>query len=154
MKIWSAGTQRVRTNLLASLRFGFCLAWCATLLQAAPVILGVTNPPSDLDYNILLGRPTDRSMAVSILSSKDLEVYVAYGLQAGLYPNLTATNQVAAGAPSVITLEPLAAGQPYYYRLYYRGPGGGSFSAGAERSFHTCRAPGDACKLALRSSRG
>ncbi len=102
-----------------------------------------TNKQTDISYNVQLGRPTDRSIALSILSSNDLEVCVAYGMQAGNYPNLTATNQVGAGTPAVITLEPLTAGQQYYYRLYYRLPGGGGFSAGAERSFHTQRSPSD-----------
>jgi phosphodiesterase/alkaline phosphatase D-like protein len=102
-----------------------------------------TNAQGGVSYNVLLGRPTDQSIALSILSSNNLEVYVAYGAQSGVYTNLTATNYVAAGAPAVITLEPLTADQQYFYRLYYRVPGGTAFSAGADCSFHTQRVPGD-----------
>ncbi len=104
----------------------------------------VTNNTSDgISYNVLLGRPTDHSIAVSILSSNNLDVYIAYGTLAGVYSSQTATNSVAAGTPTVITLEALAPGQQYYYRLYYRLSGGGAFSAAADRPFHTQRTSGD-----------
>jgi sugar lactone lactonase YvrE/formylglycine-generating enzyme required for sulfatase activity/phosphodiesterase/alkaline phosphatase D-like protein len=103
-----------------------------------------SNALDSVYYNVLLGRPTDRSIAVSIVSSNDLEAYIAYGTQAGAYGSQTATNSLVAGTPAVITLDSLTAGQQYYYRLYYRLPGGGTFSAGADRSFHTQRPAGDA----------
>ena len=101
-----------------------------------------TNSPTNVYYNVLLGRPTDNSIALSLLASNDLECYIAYGTQAGIYPNTTATNSLEAGAPMTVTLQPLVADHQYYYRLYYRVPGGGSFRAGADRPFHTQRAPG------------
>ena len=102
-----------------------------------------SSAPDTNTCNVLLGRPTDHSIAVSILSSNDLEVCVAYGTLSGLYGSQTATNTVVAGVPTVITLDSLSSGQNYYYRVYTRQPGGGSFSAGAEHSFHTQRATGD-----------
>ena len=111
-----------------------------------------TNNPSDgIDYNVLLGRPTDHSIAVSILSSNSLDVYVAYGTLAGVYSSQTVTNSVAAGTPTVITLDALTAGQQYYYRLYYRVAGGGAFSAASDRPFHTQRASGDSFKFIIEA---
>jgi len=104
----------------------------------------VTNSAqNNIYYNVLLGRPTDHSIAVSVLSSNNLDAYIAYGTQDGVYGNQTTTNSIAAGTPAVITLDSLAAGQQYFYRLYYRRSGGGPFSAAADRPFHTQRPPGD-----------
>ena len=93
-------------------------------------------------YDVLLGRPTDRSVAASVMASADLEAYVQYGTQPGVYAAQTASTNLLAGVPGAITLASLAADAQYYYRLRYRQAGEPSFSAGAEGSFHTQRALG------------
>ncbi|MEI8206179.1 MAG: metallophosphoesterase, partial [Kiritimatiellales bacterium] len=105
----------------------------------------VTNSagsPDPFSYDIMLGRPTDHSIAVSVLSSCDLTAYVEYGSQPSGYTGRSATNSIAAGIPFVVTLDQLQADSPYYYRLCYQLPGETNFTAGAERTFHTQRAPG------------
>ena len=117
----------------------------------------VTNPPAGAGgassfvvgsgapaatYDVLLGRPTDRSIAVSVLPSANLEVYCQYGTQSGVYTAQSATTNITAGVPGVLTLAALAADTQYVYRLRYRQAGEPSFSAGAEATFHTQRAAG------------
>ena len=101
-----------------------------------------TVSPESFSYDILLGRPTDHSIAVSVLSSCDLLAYVEYGSQTGSYAGRSATNSIVAGTPVVVTLDSLQADSSYYYRLCYRLPGETNFSASAERTFHTQRAAG------------
>ena len=105
-------------------------------------VTNITVSPEPFSYDILLGRPTDHSIAVSVLSSDDLLAYVEYGSQPGGYTSQSATNSMVAGTPLVVTLDSLQADSPYYYRLRYRTTGETNFSAGAERTFRTQRAPG------------
>ena len=98
-----------------------------------------TNPVA---YDVLLGRPTDTSIAVSVLASNDLQIYFEYGTQSGVYTGQTAANSVIRGIPTVVTLSPLQANQQYYYRMRYSTTGSAPFSTGTERMFHTQRARG------------
>ncbi|MEI7899993.1 MAG: DUF1566 domain-containing protein [bacterium] len=97
---------------------------------------GTAAPP----YDVLLGRPTDSAIAVSVMPTTNLEVYVQYGMQAGIYTGQTAVTNLTAGIPGVLTLDPLLADTQHYYRLRYRALGAPDYSAGAEGSFHTQRA--------------
>jgi len=103
-----------------------------------------TNSPAPFQYDVLLGRPTDHSIAVSVLSSHDLLAYVEYGSVPGVYPYQTATNSLVAGTPWGVTLDSLQPNSIYYYRLQYRASGETNFTAGLERTFFTQRAPGSA----------
>lgn len=109
----------------------------ATLSVDSVVI--ITNAVS---YDVLLGRPTDSSIAVSLLSSNSFFAYVEYGTQAGLYPYQTQPIAVAAGIPAVITLGSLLPDQAYVYRVRSSATGSAPFSQGIERRFQTQRAPG------------
>ncbi|HVM60366.1 MAG TPA: PKD domain-containing protein [Verrucomicrobiae bacterium] len=102
----------------------------------------VTNAVPPPYYDLMLGRPTDTSIAVSVLASNDLQVYFEYGTQSGAYPNQTPTTLVTNSAPTPITINGLLKDQQYYYRMRYSTDGGASFSAGVEHQFHTQRAPG------------
>ena len=90
----------------------------------------------------ILGRPTDRSITVSVLAAEDLESFVEYGVQPGAYAAKTAATKSASGKPFEILLEKLKPNTRYYYRLRYRRPGETAYAAGADCTFHTQRAPG------------
>jgi len=102
-------------------------------------------------YDILLGRPTDHSIALSVLSSNNLQACVEYGTQSGLYSSLTTTNSVPAASPTVLTLESLEPDTQYFYRLRYRAVGGGTFNSSPERTFRTQRAPGSSFTFAIEA---
>ena len=110
------------------------------------VAYSFTLPPSANTnlpvYDVLLGRPTDSSMAVSVLASNDIQACIEYGTKSGVYSGQTATNAVTNGIPAVITISPLLANQRYYYRLRYSMTGGEPFLAGAGRTFVTQRSRG------------
>jgi len=95
-----------------------------------------------LPFDVLLGRPTDRSIALSFLATTNLEVIVDYGTQSGLYPHQSAVFTLVAGTPYVATLSELQADTVYLYRVRYRPNGGANYSAGTEARFVTQRAPG------------
>ena len=95
-----------------------------------------------LPFDVLLGRPTDHSVALSVLATQGLEIVVDYGTQTGVYPGSSPVTTLAAGAPSVVTLDSLQADSAYVYRIRYRDPGTSSFAAAPEAGFVTQRASG------------
>lgn len=103
---------------------------------------GMGAAPFELTFTQILGRPTDRSIAVSLLSPVDIDAYVEYGESAGNYPGRTAVTTVKSGKPAEITLEGLKPNRQYYYRVQQRVAGGSAYTAGAAHDFYTQRAPG------------
>jgi hypothetical protein len=100
----------------------------------------------------LLGRPTNRSITLNIVSSSALDAYIEYGTSSGAYTNTTSTVSQAANEPIVIVIDGLTANTKYYYRLRYRvSSSGGSFSARSEHSFHTQRPTGSTFTFTITS---
>jgi len=137
-------------------------ALCAAALGAGSVPGRAEDPPrrprrgpeaspGPLDsLNAVLGRPTDRSAVLSVLSAVDLEVFVEFGREAGKYAARTPPAKAAAGVPLEIPLEGLAPDAPCHYRLRHRRPGAGEFLGGEEAVFRTRRAPGSTFTFALQ----
>ena len=94
-------------------------------------------------FDLILGRPTDSSIAVSVLSSNTIEAYLECDIQSGVYSIQTSNRLVTAGVPAVLSLGSLLPNQRYSYRLRYRAPGDALFLSGAERFFRTQRARGE-----------
>jgi hypothetical protein len=90
----------------------------------------------------LLGRPTDKSITVNAGSYKPLEIYYEYGTKSGTYTGKTAPVQLPANEPVDVLIDGLKGNTQYFYRMRYREPGGKEFTARAEHSFYTQRAPG------------
>ena len=127
-------------NLAASKRL-LNLAACTVALAAfAPAANAQFSNP--LPFDVLLGRPTDRSIAVSLLSTDAREVIVDYGTQPGNYPNQSALTALPAGVPTVITLASLQADTPNFYRVRHRAAGTTTFANAPEAGFVTQRAVG------------
>ncbi|MEI6310730.1 MAG: T9SS type A sorting domain-containing protein [Bacteroidota bacterium] len=92
--------------------------------------------------SIILGRPTDTTITASILFTQNTEYYLQYGTVSGVYTVTTTTFTSIANTPDEIDLFPLLADTKYYYKMYYRTVGVGSYIATPEYSFHTQRAIG------------
>jgi hypothetical protein len=101
-----------------------------------------SNNASPVVYDLMLGRPTDTSIAVNVLANNDLQVYCEYGTQSGVYTGKTATNFITNDVPTALTIGQLQANQRYYYCLCYSTNNGASFGAGTEHTFVTQRARG------------
>ncbi|MCX5632360.1 MAG: metallophosphoesterase family protein [Phycisphaerae bacterium] len=86
--------------------------------------------------SLVLGRPTDKSVVVSILSAEEFDGYIEYGTSSGNYTNKTDAVIISAGKPTEIILNKLQPNTQYFYRLK------NSAKAEPEYSFHTQRAVG------------
>ena len=107
---------------------------------------GPTTLPAEVaalePLSMVLGRPTDKSVMVSVLAAETREGYVEYGRAPGDYTGKTGLAKFPAAAPTEVLLGGLDRDRPYFYRLQHREPGHAEFAAGPEHSFHTQRAPG------------
>jgi hypothetical protein len=93
--------------------------------------------------SLVLGRPTDRSIVVSVLSADDREGYLEYGPDGGHSASRTDLVKLPAGTPVDLLLNPLDRNVRYFYRLQHRKHGDSAFTASQEHSFHTQRLPGN-----------
>ncbi|MBL8173188.1 MAG: metallophosphoesterase family protein [Bryobacterales bacterium] len=92
-------------------------------------------------FDLILTRPTNRSVTASILAYDNLEGFMEYGARPGVYPGRTARFQLSKGEPRQVVLEALQPDTRYYYRLRHRTPGASGFAESAQWTFHTQRAP-------------
>ena len=118
------------------------LAGCSgktATVKVDPVVV----PSSDKGMSVILGRPTNSSVTISILFDQPSEVYWEYGTIPGSYPSRTATFNTVKDTPLEADFSGLIPNTKYYYRTCSRSSGsGGSFQTGSENSFQTQRAPG------------
>ncbi len=108
-----------------------------------------STPP--LQASEILGRPTTRSIAVSMVPAEPLEAYIEVGTAPGVYSIQTTPAVYSAGTPFVISVDGLSANTGYVYRVRWRRPGSADFLAATEHSFHTQRAVGSTFRFTLQA---
>ncbi|MBL9209507.1 MAG: hypothetical protein JNL92_03515, partial [Opitutaceae bacterium] len=106
------------------------------------LFLAAAARAAEFPGTIVLGRPTNESVAGNLLTSTALSAYVEYGTQPGVYPAQTAAVALAAGVPQEIVLAGLRGNSRHYYRIRFRASESAAFEASPEYSFMTQRAPG------------
>ena len=112
----------------------------ASLLAVMLCSLLLPVSSSAQNYNIILGRPTESSVTISILFDQPAEVYWEYGTIPGSYTSSTTTQIATLNTPLEADLAGLAPDTRYYYRTRYRLAGAsGNFLSSPEYSFHTQR---------------
>lgn len=114
------------------------------LALAGPAGLSPAQESESFGGNIVLGRPTDRSITASVLFTSDQDtVYLEYGEQPGALAGRTPPQaNVRAGEPYEEIIGGLQPDRRYYYRVRSKAAGQDLLAASAEHSFHTQRALG------------
>ncbi|MFO0642106.1 MAG: metallophosphoesterase [Polyangiaceae bacterium] len=111
---------------------------------ASPAEIPLVNPSK---YNTLVGRPTDRSAAVSVLAKAGDSAYVevASAVDATrtslVAPRTLAPRTSTSGEPIVLEIDGLSPDTRYYYRVVYTAAGG-TPTQDALHTFHTRREKG------------
>lgn len=107
------------------------------------------NPPGvfrtevpQRDLGILLARPTDSSITVSILSHLEKRLSIAYGTQSQRLDQTTTSTDLSPGKPVDFVLSGLAPNTGYFYRILRDPPGKEGDPSETVHSFHTARKPG------------
>ena len=109
-------------------------------LGAVCAILAVAQ--TDDGENIILGRPTDTSVAVHALADQGTTVFAEYGEIPGQYSGRTNEMESSPDGTAVVPIEGLQADTRYSYRVSYRDPGASELRVGEVHSFHTQRPRG------------
>ncbi len=100
--------------------------------------------------SVILGRPTDKSIAASVIATKGMEAFIEYGIISGPYSQKSATFASEIGNPIVIEIDSLEAGKEYYYRVNYRASEQTSFVSGNEYTFSTAKPSGSSFTFAVQ----
>jgi hypothetical protein len=103
----------------------------------------IQNMPFDVpaqSFNVILGRPTDNSITLSMLSAADQTVSIDYGTSSGSYTSHTDPVALQASLPQEITITNLSPDTEYFYSIN-----------GVENSFHTARAPGSTFSFTIQA---
>ncbi len=116
--------------------------------EIQPEDLGITKPFSG---SILLGRPTDKSITINLVSDTDVEVYFEYGAEPLDHTEQTGVTYCLGGDSVELVLDHLQPDTRYLYRIRYRQADETTFSQGEEHSFHTQRQPGSKFTFTVQS---
>lgn len=92
---------------------------------------------------VVLGRPTDRSVAVSVLLAKGGRVRVVYGREGAAMSGRSEELELKPGEPGVITLGGLSENAAYVYQVQRAGDGKAVLPTEGPGRFHTRRAVGE-----------
>jgi len=94
-------------------------------------------------YTVILGRPTDTSITMSIVFDTDVDVVVSCGLAPTTMNLAEVSGQALAGKPLRFTLTGLQPNMRHYYRLSYTKAKGSGSDLSPLYTFHTQRAKGE-----------
>lgn len=100
--------------------------------------IGVTAPV----ITQVLGRPTNSSIAVSVLSSQPITTFVEYGTSKTRYSSKTSQLRTDPSTPAVFDIKGLPTGAKVYYRVNYKSASDANFVIGKQYSFTTARKVG------------
>jgi len=97
---------------------------------------------ADFPGTMVLGRPTNKSIAANLLAPSAQSAYLEYGTRTGAYTAQIDPVSLAANVPQEVTMPGLAANTRYFYRIRFRAAAASVYDASPEYSFMTQRAPG------------
>ncbi|MBL0926734.1 MAG: metallophosphoesterase [Phycisphaerales bacterium] len=111
---------------------------------------GSAKPGPAAAFSQILGRPTQTSISLSLLSETAVEAFVEYRAAAGSSSAKTPTQRLAPGVPAEFELKDLKPDSAYVYRVRTRRTGEPEFTPGEESPFRTARRPGATFTFALQ----
>ena len=92
--------------------------------------------------NVILGRPTDSSVAISVLATEPQSAYLEYGTSKTALIKKTPVINLDASTPQVIEISGLKANTKNYYRLKFKKATDTSYASGKINSFSTAKSAG------------
>lgn len=114
------------------------------IICSSNLVVGQTN-------SIILGRPTDTSITASIMFDQNVEFYLDYGTQQGVYSKTTSNYTASVNTPVEVELSNLTPNTMYFYRMQFRKVGAGTYTSTPRYSFHTQRAKGSTFTFTIES---
>jgi hypothetical protein len=100
-------------------------------------------------YDLILSRPENTSVTLSVLAYQDMEGYVSLGTRSGTYTIQTPPRTLKKDMPVEIPFDHLQADTQYYYQFSTRADAATPFTPSAEFRFHTARPAGSTFTFTL-----
>ena len=95
-----------------------------SLLAAAATMVDFdANGATNTSINLLIGRPTDKSVALSLLSSASGSALIEYGYSKTRLTSRTKSQSVASATPALFEISNLRANSTFYYRVRFTSSG-------------------------------
>jgi len=111
----------------------------------------ITSKIYSQNYSIILGRPTDKSISLSLLFDQNTDFYIEYGTSSQNYIKTSTTYYTSSNQTYTINLSDLTVNTKYYYRLRYKNNSINNFNSSPEYSFQTQRNKGEAFTFTVES---
>ncbi|MBI78987.1 MAG: hypothetical protein CMQ51_01010 [Gammaproteobacteria bacterium] len=92
--------------------------------------------------NIIIGKPTNNSIMISIMAIENTAIYINYGLDERNYTNKTEIIHSSKDQTAIFNIDKLMPNTQYYYRANYKSSDNEKFYAGDTNSFWTQRSIG------------
>lgn len=111
----------------------------------------ISKQTSGQTYSIILGRPTNNSITLSLLFDQNVDFYIEYGTS---NTNLSSKTNVffnTANIPDEIDITSLSANSRYYYKIQYKQLGASSYKQSPIYSFQTQRTVGNGFTFTIES---
>lgn len=126
---------------------------CASCIAAAllAVAAAARDGQAASPVEVVLGRPTDRSVTVSVLAEEEGEVFVELRPEGEVGWAQTPITPLPPAASVHLLVDGLEPDRAYIYRLRRRVAGAAEFETGAECGFHTARPPGASFTFAVQA---
>ncbi|MBN2794555.1 MAG: metallophosphoesterase family protein [Clostridia bacterium] len=100
---------------------------------------------------VIFGRPTYTSIAASITTYAENDVFVAYGENSGVYTSKTEIKSSNYKTPAEFILNGLEANKKYYYVIYFKGSHESNYSKSEEYSFSTPKLSGNSFNFVIQA---
>ena len=130
-RLFRLGSRRSRRLVLWLRSTSVCFAGVVVSL-AAVIAVTAPLPAADFPGTIVLGRPTNVSIAATLVSTQTVSVALEYGTQPGVYPNRSSSLSLTPNVPQAVTLSGLGPNTRHYYRIRFRAPSASSEESSPE----------------------
>jgi len=110
-----------------------------------------TNSASAQTFNIVLGRPTQKSITVSIQFSANTDYFIQYGTDEQKLTTYSDTFSFTSNYPDEILLNNLLPNQQYYYQVRYKYPTDINYKTSSTYKFHTQRNSGQSFNFTIEA---
>ncbi|MGA0130802.1 MAG: metallophosphoesterase family protein [Candidatus Nanopelagicaceae bacterium] len=124
------------------LKFAFLVS-----VASSPLVAATAAIPTNL--RLVLGRPTNNSVAISLITNRDITAYIQFGTSKTKYSGKSKSKKIVAGNPVVFDLMNLKTNSQIYYRVAYKVPGSSKLIYGKQHTFRTQRSRGETFTFTL-----
>lgn len=106
---------------------------------------------NDFPGSILLGKPTNNAITISVITQNNAELIVSYGPVSGSHSNQSEKLLSVGTIPREIELSNLSQNTQYFYSLHYKESNSDEFTVVEEARFFTQRSAGETFNFAIHA---